>query len=139
MELDEIYKEFPTQESCIAFLEKLRWGGHPKCPYCFSLRHSDVKKSVRYHCNNCNSSYSVTVGTMFHKTKVDIQKWMLLIQYNLSTKKLPSYRELSDIMGVTKDTVSRMLKEFRNSVAKQDVLIQKLLDYEKSKISKSDA
>jgi transposase-like protein len=32
------------------------------------------EKQQRYHCNNCNTSYSVTVGTIFHDTKLDLQK-----------------------------------------------------------------
>lgn len=36
MDLMAVMKRFPTQEACIAHLEKMRWGDEPKCPYCES-------------------------------------------------------------------------------------------------------
>ena len=78
MNIVEIYKKFPTHEDCLAYLEKVRWNNVPTCPYCNSTNSTSFKKENRHHCNNCNTSYSVTVGTIFHKTKLDLQKWFLV-------------------------------------------------------------
>lgn len=131
MELENIYHKFPTSESCIVYLEKLRWGGEPLCPYCNSTRHSLTKKSNRYHCNNCNSSYSVTVDTIFHKTRIDLQKWFLAIDLIFSTSQKITSRELALKIETTKDTAWRIIKEIKNAVLKQDSLIQKITDYDK--------
>ena len=32
MDLVKIMETFPTQEACIAYLERLRWQGSPECP-----------------------------------------------------------------------------------------------------------
>jgi len=45
------------------------------------------EKKRRYHCNNCNTSFSVTVGTIFHRTHLPIQKWFLAIAIILNAKK----------------------------------------------------
>lgn len=37
MDILEVFKTFPTQESCIEYLEQVRWKGLPSCPYCYSL------------------------------------------------------------------------------------------------------
>jgi len=77
MNIIQVYKQFPSHGDCIAYLEKIRWKYQPVCPYCKSIRVTSFKKEQRHHCNNCNTSFSVTVGTIFHKTKLDLQKWFL--------------------------------------------------------------
>ena len=34
MDLVKIMETFPTQEDCIAYLERLQWQGSPECPHC---------------------------------------------------------------------------------------------------------
>jgi transposase-like protein len=41
----------------------------------------------RWKCQRCKRSFSVTVGTVFHKTHVDLQRWFLLISLMLSAKR----------------------------------------------------
>ena len=36
MNLIQVFQKFPTQESCIEYLEKKRWNNEPYCPYCES-------------------------------------------------------------------------------------------------------
>ncbi|MBL9029251.1 MAG: transposase, partial [Caedimonas sp.] len=36
MNILEVYKRFPDQKACIKYLEKIRWGNKPICPYCNS-------------------------------------------------------------------------------------------------------
>ena len=38
MDLVKVMEAFPTQEACIAYLERLRWQGSPECPHCESTR-----------------------------------------------------------------------------------------------------
>lgn len=79
MNIIQVYKQFPTQEACIKHLEKVRWNNEPVCPYCKSKNCTPMPKELRHKCYNCNMSFSVTVGTIFHKTKCDLQKWFLAI------------------------------------------------------------
>ena len=39
-----LFKKFPTEESCIKHLEKIRWGDKPVCPYCQSQKISQHNK-----------------------------------------------------------------------------------------------
>jgi transposase-like protein len=76
-------------------LEQLRWNGKPCCPYCNSLQHRKLKGEQRYQCNECYTSYSVTVNTLFHQTHVDLEKWFAAIRLVLITNKTISVRELA--------------------------------------------
>ncbi len=80
----QIFEKFSTQESCIHYLEEIRWKGTPTCPYCKSTKTAQLGKRCR--CYNCITSFSVTVGTIFHKTKIPLQKWFLAISLILNAK-----------------------------------------------------
>ena len=71
MDLVKVMEMFPTQEDCIAYLERLRWQGLPECPQCASThvrgRNEDATGRIgRYNCHNCKSTFKVTQGTLFH-------------------------------------------------------------------------
>jgi len=45
-----IYRRFPTKESCLEHLEKVRWKDEPCCPYCKSEKVSKkVEKEFLYY------------------------------------------------------------------------------------------
>jgi transposase-like protein len=108
MDIEKIYQVFPDQDSCIEYLEKLRWGDEAQCPYCKSFNCSSMPKESRHHCNNCNTSFSVTVGSIFHKTKLDLQKWFIGILLIVNSKKNISARQLASDLKINKNTASYM-------------------------------
>ena len=42
MDLITVMETFPTQEDCIAYLERLRWTGSPECPHCVHTSDSEM-------------------------------------------------------------------------------------------------
>jgi len=117
MNIIEVYHRFPSHESCLKHLEKVRWNNRPACPYCASIKSTPMPNELRHHCNDCNTSYSVTVGTIFHKTKLDLQKWFLAISLVLSAKKGLSARQLGRDLEVTKDTAWYMGMRIRKAMS----------------------
>lgn len=115
-------------EDCLALLEEIRWGGIPQCPYCESTNSTAIKKERRYHCNSCFNSYSVTVGTLFHKTRIDLQKWFLAIHLVLNTQKSISERQLAKTIGVNRNTGSYMITRIRKAVIEEYELIQQIIE-----------
>ncbi len=134
MNIIQIYKRFPTQQSCIDHLEKVRWNNEPVCPYCKSKNQTKRKGTNRYHCNNCNTSYSVMVGTIFHNTKLDFQKWFLAISLVLNAKKGLSARQLSRDIEVTKDTAWYMLMRIRKAMVEYGNLLQGIVEADETYI-----
>jgi transposase-like protein len=117
-----------TQEECLILLEQIRWGGVPTCPYCNSTHATAYKQERRYHCNNCFTSYSVTVGTLFHKTHVQLQKWFLAIQI-LEENKAISIRQLAERVRVNKNTSSYMMMRIKKAWSDEQALLKKLLEF----------
>ena len=120
MNIIQIYKQFPKHENCLSHLEKVRWNNNPKCPYCKSTRSTKTKEDHRHHCNACNTTYSVTVGTIFHKTKLDLQKWFLALSLILNAKKSIAARQLSRHLNVNKDTAWRIAMKIRQAMRQSE-------------------
>jgi len=116
MDIIEIFELFPDQKACLGFLEKIRWQGKPKCPYCQSQRYTPLKKGYRYHCNKCNTSFRVTVGTIFHRTHLPLQKWLLAISLILHAKKGISARQIARHLKVNRNTAWRISMKIREAM-----------------------
>lgn len=112
----------------ISLIENIRWGLQPKCPYCNSTNATAYKSEKRYHCNSCYTSYSVTVGTLFHKTHVDFDKWFLAIRLVVNNPKEISVRKLAKEIGVNKNTACYMIKRIRKATLEEQELMQKLIN-----------
>ena len=103
MNLIEVMERFPDQEACIEHLERIRWRGTPVCPHCESkdvVRKSKdgVGRVGRWNCHDCNASFKVTCGTVFHGTQIELQKWFLAISLIVNAKKsLSSYQLARDL------------------------------------------
>lgn len=128
MNIIEVYRKYPKQEDCLNHLESVRWNGKPVCPYCKSDNVTPMPKQKRHHCNNCNTSFSVTVGTIFHKTKVDLQKWFLAISVVLNAKKGISARQLARDLEVNKNTAWYMGMRIRKAMADDGRLLSGIVE-----------
>lgn len=116
MNIVSVFKQFPTQDDCIKHLEAVRWPQGAACPYCKSPSVTPVEKEKRHHCNNCNTSFSVTVGTIFHHTHLPLQKWFLAVSLILNAKKGISSRQLARDLDVHKDTAWRISMKIREAM-----------------------
>lgn len=104
MNILEVITRFPDQETCINYLEGVKWSNKPQCPYCKSKQSTKRKDTQRHQCNSCNRSYSVLVGTIFEDTKLSLSKWFLAITLILNAKKGLSSRQLSRDLGINRNT-----------------------------------
>lgn len=120
MDIVKIYEMFPTENDCIKHLETVRWKDKPTCPYCKSLSVTSLPKEKRHHCNSCNTSFSVTVGTIFHHTHLPLQKWFLALCLTLNAKKGISARQMARHLHVNKDTAWRMDMKIRQAMSERE-------------------
>jgi transposase-like protein len=115
MTLAQIYKKYPTRKACITHLEKVRWKNNIICPYCGSNKASHIPGEQRHHCNTCNTTYSVTVKTIFHNKKIDLQKWLLGISLVLDSEEV-SVRRFAQILEIDKNTAWFMRKKIKQAI-----------------------
>lgn len=134
MNIIQIFKQFPTQESCITRLELARWNGTPVCVYCGSTNTNPLPKELRHHCNGCRKSFSVTVGTIFHDTRLPLQKWFLLITLMLNAKKGLSACQAARDIEVRRPTVWSMMHRIRKSMADNGELLTGIVEMDETYI-----
>lgn len=132
MNIIQIYRQFPTNEDCLIYLEKIRWNGTPVCPYCKASKSTVLPKENRHHCNNCNTSFSVIVNTIFHKTKVDLQKWFLALSLILNAKKGISARQLARDIEVNKNTAWYMGMRIREAMLQDRKMLSGIVEMDET-------
>ena len=122
MNLIEVMERFPDQESCIEHLERVKWRSAPYCPHCGSItikrKKEDGEGRVgRWHCKDCKASFKVTQGTIFHGTKIPLQKWFLAISLILNAKKGISSYQLQRDLDLNQKTAWFILTRIRAEMA----------------------
>ena len=133
---------FPTQESCISYLEQLRWQGLPECPHCQSERvrrrtEHDTGRIGRWNCHDCRSTFKVTHGTIFQGTKVPLQKWFLAICIMGNAKKSLSSCQLARDLGLPQKTCWRMMMAIRAEMGKENVILEGVVEADETYIGGS--
>ena len=124
MNLITIFSLYPDQEACIEHLEAVRWRDEAHCPHCGSLsvgRKADTHRIGRWNCYGCKSSFNVLSGTIFEKTKIELQRWFLAIGLIVNAKKSMSSYQLSRDLEVNQKTAWYMQQRIRAAMAADQV------------------
>ncbi|WP_375220477.1 transposase [Psychrobacillus sp. PGGUH221] len=129
----KIYFDFPDDDCYKKYLLNLRWKGKITCPFCGSHRNTRIRSTFRFHCNLCNTTYSLTAKTVMHNTKVELRKWLLTLYLYLNNEKL-SYRKLTKLINVNKNTAYRMVNGIQLLFSRHRLLILKISGLKKDVI-----
>ncbi len=111
--MQEFLDRFKDEKSCIDYYEALRWNGKPVCPHCGSKRVITTKKSYRCSDKECRKDFTVTVGTIFHSSKIPMRTWFLTLYLYRTHKKGISSVQLSQWLNVSQKTAWFMLHRIR--------------------------
>ena len=132
MNLIAIYSLYPDQEACIAHLEAVRWRGGANCPHCGGLRvarKADGHRKGRWNCYDCKSSFNVLSGTIFEKTKIELQRWFLAVGLIVNAKKSLSSYQLARDLDLNQKSAWYMQQRIRAAMAaEQRPLLQGILE-----------
>ena len=131
MNVLEIARKFPTQESCIEHLERIKWNGKPCCPYCKSddvARKNEAHQVGRWNCHNCLSTFKVTAGTVFQGTKIPLQKWFAAIAILLNAKKSVSSCQLARDLDLKQQTAWYMAVRIRRAMTQDSTLLRGIVE-----------
>ena len=140
MNLIEIMERFPDQESCIEHLERVRWRSTPCCLLCGSVsvkrkKENGLGRVGRWHCKDCKASFKVTHGTVFHGTKIPLQKWFLALSLILNAKKGLSSYQLQRDLDLNQKTAWYILTRIRAEMSKKGgALLQGIVEADETYI-----
>jgi transposase-like protein len=102
MNLAELTKM--TEVQAREFLEEVRWHGNPTCPHCggtdaYQLKGNATRPGV-WKCSACRKQFTVTVGTVMHRSHLPLRTWVIAFHLMSSSKKGISALQLQRVLGI---------------------------------------
>ncbi len=119
---DPIYTD---SEKAREHMESIRWPQGPICPHCGCIGNTTKLKGKSTRpglnkCNDCKNPFTVTVGTIFERSKVPLNKWVLAVHLMASSKKGMSAHQLHRTICVTYKTAWFMFHRIREAMSDDD-------------------
>jgi transposase-like protein len=138
MNLLEISNKFPTEIEAIKYFEKVRFGKKVKCPSCESTNTGNRTKDDRWHCGDCNSTFSVTTGTYLHNTRLPLKTWLYAFAVISDAKKGISAKQLERNLGVHYETAWTMYHTIRDlmSIENDGITLNDIVEMDTTQIDK---
>jgi transposase-like protein len=118
MALPKIYTD---ETAARKHLQKLLWPNGPVCPHCQSVDRSTELKgdSTRpgvFKCRECEKPFSVTVGTVFERSKLPLHQWVYVTELMTASKKGISAHQVHRMLKVTYKTAWFMCHRIRKAM-----------------------
>jgi len=132
MILSELHKKYGTQEKCISYLEKLRWGKQHACILCGSTNVKKRQNSIRWHCNDCNRDYSVLMQTIFEDTRLELPKFFEIIFLMNNAKMGISAAEISRAVGVKYHTSWYACHRVRCAMIDNEIRLEGMVEFDEA-------
>jgi transposase-like protein len=111
---------FPDDEACLDYLEWLRWPEGFVCPRCGTTK-SWRMGDGRFGCERCRRRVSVTMGTIFHRTRTPWTVWLAVAWSMTAAKNGVSAKTVQRLLGFgSYQTAWTMLHRFRSAMVRSD-------------------
>lgn len=112
---------FHDADKAREWLEKRLWKDGVICPHCGVVGQATLMKGKShrpglYQCNACRDPFTVTVGTLYERSKIPLNKWLAATQLLMSSKKGMSALQVGRMIGVSKKTAWFLCHRIRESV-----------------------
>ena len=113
---------FQDADKAREYLEATRWPNGPVCPHCGSVDEQVTKMEGNahrpglYNCKGCRKQFSVTVGTVYERSHIPLNKWLLATHLMCAGKKGVSAHQLHRMLGITYKSAWFMAHRIREAM-----------------------
>ena len=117
LNLCSLMDRFHSDDECLEILEDLRWPDGIACSRCGDTAVDRVTRGrgVRM-CRGCNRQFTVTQGTIMHRSRLPLRKWFVAIYLMCQSKKGMSAHQLHRMLGVTYKTAWYLCHRIREAM-----------------------
>ena len=111
-------KIFQDAEKARVWLEKLLWADGRACGYCGAVDESTELPSRPgyYQCNACRKQFTVMVGTVFERSHIPLNKWLMAAFLLCASKKGISAHQMHRMLGITYKSAWFMMHRLREAM-----------------------
>ena len=100
---------FQDADKAREYLEAQVWPNGRICPHCGAIGdHYTLKGKTNrpglYKCAECREPFTVTVGTVFERSKVGLHIWLQAVHLMSASKKGISAKQIERMLGVSYKT-----------------------------------
>jgi transposase-like protein len=113
--------QFQDAEKAREYLEAQVWPNGRVCPHCGAIGTHYVlngkgNRPGLYKCADCREPFTVTVGTVFERSKIGLHLWLQAVHWMSASKKGISAKQLERMLGVTYKTAWFMCHRIRKAM-----------------------
>jgi transposase-like protein len=112
-------KIFEDASRARTWLETLLWADGRVCGYCGTVDASTPinGREGYYQCNSCRKQFTVQVGTVFERSHIPLNKWLMAAFLLCASKKGMSAHHMHRMLGVTYKSAWFMCHRLREAMA----------------------
>ena len=121
---EALLEAFSSEQKCIDYLEALRWKDVVISPFDASSTVYFCKKNT-YKCKISGKYFNVKTGTLFHNTKIELQKWIIAIWIISSQKRKINSVALSLELEITQKSAWYMIQRIKLFILDKDDTFEK--------------
>ena len=118
---------FTDETKAREWLESRVWPNGAVCPHCGAdrekitgLRGKAHRLGV-YQCNACREQFTITVKTVFEKSKIPLSKWLTVLFLMTASKQRISAHHIHSMLGVSYKSTWFMCHRLREAMALQNI------------------
>jgi transposase-like protein len=111
---------FQDDTAAREWLEARVWPEGPVCPHCGSLTATGLRGEAHrpgvYQCNDCREQFTVTVKTVFERSKLPLSKWLAALFLMTASKKGVSAHQIHRMLKISYKSAWFMCHRFREAM-----------------------
>ncbi len=113
--------EFHDADQARIWLERELWPQGPICPHCGVIDQATALQGKAhrpgvYKCNACREQFTITVGTLYERSKIPLHKWLAATHLIVASKKGMSALQISRMLDVSYKSTWFMCMRIRESL-----------------------
>lgn len=119
--------QFKDPDTARQYLESQVWPDGPICAHCGSVSkdhyplNGKTTRAGLYKCKDCRGHFTVTVGTVFERSKIPLNVWLKAVYLLCASKKGMSSLQLKRMLGVTYKTAWFMTHRIREAMTSYQI------------------
>jgi transposase-like protein len=114
---------FNDETKAREWLEARVWPNGPVCPHCGNVDQEKIKalegkahRAGLYQCAECREQFTVTVKTVFERSKISLTKWLAALFLMTASKKGVSAHQVHRMIGVSYKSTWFMMHRLREAM-----------------------